>query len=181
MKKTKLKMSGFWFNLYRLNYGKKNELAEDTCSLKRGIIFSTITAIILLPLLALRMTYRLILKIPKIIEWNWKPIHGLVGYIPPFLVIVMPTLFGSAIFSEPESITWALIWITGLGVMILAIVICGILGFGSVFGYESIVNYRTRKRNELRVESGDFDAILPSESFYKRLKDKFCSKIEWIK
>ena len=177
METTTFKTKGFWYNLYRFNY--KTELPEDTCTFKRGIIAAFITAMILLPLTFLRIAFRYILTIPYIKrKWNWAPVNGLVGYVLPFALIVVPLAFGALYFGNVELKTVSIwvVWFVGFGWMLITV---GILIFG-VFGVTQLDKWRMenkyrklKKRGYAPKDKTAFDHL------YESWKDKLCKKIEW--
>lgn len=180
METTKFKTKGFWYNLYRFNY--KTELPEDTCTFKRGIIAAFITSVVLLPLALLRVAYRFIMKIPYIKrEWNWTPIHGLVGYVPPAALIIVPLLFGALYFGteEVKQISNWLVWLVGFGIMLLVI---GIL-IGGAFTVARLDewrdDYQYRKRMKRRERGDNPENKTAFENLYESWKDKLCKKIDW--
>lgn len=166
---------GFWYNIYKLNYGDVS-MPLDTCTYRRGIIISFITALLLLPLTILRVLWRLMCSI---LYFNGRELFitndGWGGYLASLAFIIFPLIFGAGVFSEIlKGSSLFIIWVYGTSLIVGAL---GSLGFLLIICYfikEIYDKWRDNKVLSYKVKPDSKFMVL-----YKSWKDKYCKRIIW--
>jgi hypothetical protein len=166
MKEIKLKettRTAKWYALFYGIDGWRKEMPTDTCTYYRNVILS----IPLLIITHIGVIWCLITN--KCIELRDKIMATLTFWF-------IPMIFGMPYTEKGANNNFFKIWFYGLLTLIIvmiafAIIIC------IVIVIQKIIKYYKSKRSENTTDTEP--GII--KSWYKQLKDKTCSKIQWIK
>ncbi len=189
MENVTFKKEGFWFTLYTLLYGKKN-LPEDTCTYRRGLIFSVLLAISILPVTIFRLIWRgIVYLVNKFWDWNWEYTDGYPGYVAAGFMLIFPTAVGSGISSDAPELLGTLLndlhlfyyWLIGmvfLAMTFLFFLISYSVVQGIVWLYKSI-KYKYRDYMDIINYKEEEQPQSMVTVLYKSWKEKYCKKISW--
>lgn len=174
METIKFSKKSFWFKYWKFVTLESTEwanLPKDTCSLRRDLIIFSVLAILCFPLV---LSIKLLEKF-KILEDLSKPI-----YIP----IVMGQVFGVALgFATLPTATFIMGYLIGslyimLGAGLLLLLLAGI--FYTISSIAEAAKKRSQRKKELLLEKGITPAKPMVVTLWNGLKDKVCSRIEYI-
>lgn len=176
METIKLSKNSFWFKFWgfiTLTDTSYEELPYDTCTLRRDLLICTVLAILCAPF---RIVSALLHYFDIWDERNVGKIFYLIGLTCQFLAIAL----GAVIAKEASVLMMYLIGTACvLGGLLAVAVSITLLAFIISFIAEQI-SKRNRAKKEARIAAGIPKTECIITTLWNNLKDKVCSRIEYI-